>query len=973
MIAVLYTIFFASGTSALIFETLWFRQAGLALGNSVWASSLVLAGFMGGLAMGNAVAARYGARLGNPVRAYAIAEAAIALTGVGLVYLFPILGVALAPWLRPLLDLPWILNPLRLVIAFVLLLIPSTAMGITLPVLTKALMGHDPHFGAVLGRLYGWNTLGAAIGAIVADTYLVGAYGVRGTALMAGALNMLAATVSMWLAARTRTQALSPSASAFASPSPGSTSANRRALRGPTARQWLAATFLSGFCLLALEVVWFRFLLLFVKGHSLALALILGIVLTGIALGGLAAASWLRVAPRAHRFASPIAFAAGLACVVSYAAFPRLIESTPALVIDPFGILRIGAPLMFPVSFLSGMFFTLLGVALRSHLDSETETAGVLTLANTAGAACGSLIAGFVLLPFLGMERSFFLIALLYGGIGVLLLVGATPASPLRSASRASAYASAAVWLVGLAFFPFGAMETRLLEAAVRPWRQADAGARVVAVREGLTETIIYFQRVMMGRPVSYAMLTNSFSMSATGYGARRYMKLYVYWPMAVHPNLRHALLIGFGVGNTAKALIDSTRLETIDVVDLSRDILQMSEVVYPNEADHPLKDPRVRVHIEDGRYFLQTTDRRFDLITGEPPPPGIAGVEHLYTREYFHVMHARLAEGGIVTYWLPLGDLTDVSTKAILGAFCDVFEDCSLWNGAGTHLMMAGTRNARGPVSEEAFTRQWSDPLVAAEMKRVGVEEPEQLGALFIGGADYLARLIGSSTSLSDNDPKLIEVPFSSQAGRDQLFRSVTDTAAAKTRFHVSPLVERLWPARLLAESLPYFEYQDAINAHMYGDLLEGPNAIQEVHLVLTRSPLSAPVLWRLGSNADIQRIVADARPEELADPVLQFHLGVRLLSERTYAAAAESLRRAAEASPPVTAGAASTGDNAFALYIYALCMSGQTARAQELIRGPWEQSLRDRSVGADSPSEPALPSFWLWMKDTFGVDPGR
>src|SRR5882762_968556 len=120
MVHVIFPIFFASGFSALVFETLWFRQAGLALGNSIWASSLVLSGFMGGLALGNALAARYGDRLRNPVRVYAIAEVAIALTGVALVYLFPILGALLAPWLRPLLDRLWILNPLRLLIAFLL-------------------------------------------------------------------------------------------------------------------------------------------------------------------------------------------------------------------------------------------------------------------------------------------------------------------------------------------------------------------------------------------------------------------------------------------------------------------------------------------------------------------------------------------------------------------------------------------------------------------------------------------------------------------------------------------------------------------------------------------------------------------------------------------------------------------------------------------------------------------------------------
>ena len=953
MSALLYTIFFASGASALIFETLWFRQAGLALGSSVWASSLVLSGFMGGLALGNFLGARYGGRLGNPVRAYAVAEVAIAVTGVGLVYLFPILGVALAPWLRPLLDLPWFLNPLRLSLVFLLLLIPSTAMGITLPLLTTALTGDHTNFGAVLGRLYGWNTLGAVIGVVIGEMYLIGAYGVRGTALMAGGLNMLAAAASAWLSSRW----LRPRASAA--------EVRDAPSRATGQRPWLAAAGLSGFCLLSLEVVWFRFLLLFIKGHSVALALMLGIVLTGMALGGLTAASWLRFAPGAHRFASPVAFATGLVCVMSYAAFPGIIAFAPTLVADTLGILRIGVPLVLPVACLSSLFFTLTGAALRAHKRSEAETAGALTLANTTGAALGSLVAGFVLLPVLGIERSFFLIAVLYGGIGVLL-------SLTTGATRGPAYVAAAVFLLVAARFPFGLMEARLLDIAVRPWLQADANARIVAVREGLTETIIYLERQMQGRPVSHAMLTNSFSMSATGYGARRYMKLYVYWPMAVHPNLKRALLIGYGVGNTAKALTDSRSLETIDVVDLSRDILDMNRVVYPDAADRPLNDPRVRVHIEDGRFLLQTTDRRFDLITGEPPPPGIAGVENLYSREYFQLIHDRLADGGIVTYWLPLTDLTDVSAKGILGAFCDAFDDCSLWNGSGTHLMMVGTRQARGPVSENVFARQWNDPAVAAELTRLGIERPEQLGALFIGDRDYLAGLIGDAPVLADNYPRLIEAPSSSLEGTERFLKSVTDTTAARTRFENSSFIARLWPARLLAASLPYFEFQNTVNAHMYGDLADRPNTVQEVHGLLTRSRLTAPVLWRLGSNADIQRIVAGATPQQLLDPLLQFHFGVRLLSERRYAAAADALLKAAAATEPTPPGAASTGDNAFALYIYALCMSGETRQAQDMIRGAWEQSLRDRGVSADSAAA-SLPPFWTWMKETFGIDPRR
>ena len=535
MSVLLSAVFFASGASALIFETLWFRQAGLAFGNSIWASSLVLSGFMAGLALGNALAARAGARLANPVRAYAIAEAAIALTGVGLVYLFPVLGAALAPMFRPLLDQPWALNPLRLLVAFVLLLIPSTAMGITLPLLTKALLRDERSFGRVLGALYGWNTLGAMVGVVAGEMFLVGRYGVRGTALAAGGLNLLAAGIAGLLSAGPKAPALPSTLSARVG----------RVLSDPTVARWLVAACAAGLCLLALEVVWFRFLLLFVKGHSNAFPVMLAVVLAGIALGGLAASLLMRVAPGVHRFAAVVAFLAAAATVASYTAFPSVIAPFGlSSITQPGAILRVSLPLMLPVSFISGVFFTLAGAALRSGLDSDIETAGVLTLVNTIGAAIGSLVAGFVLLPLVGIERSFFAVALIYAAIGLLLFARA----------QIAGWLAAAVCGVALVLFPFGQLNARLMPIPVERWAEGEPERRLVAVREGLTETIVFFQRMLLGKPVSDVMLTNSFSMSTTGYGVRRYQKLYVYWPVAVHPDLKHALLIGYGVGNTAKA-----------------------------------------------------------------------------------------------------------------------------------------------------------------------------------------------------------------------------------------------------------------------------------------------------------------------------------------------------------------------------------------------------------------------------------
>ncbi|UCD25500.1 MAG: fused MFS/spermidine synthase, partial [Gemmatimonadota bacterium] len=302
MTFLLCVVFLVSGASALIFETLWFHQAGLALGNSVWASSLVLAGFMGGLALGSALAVWRGDRMGPPVRTYAILEVVIAVAGVALVFLLPSLGVITTPLLRPVLDQPWILNPLRLLLAFGFLLIPSTAMGLTLPLLTKALVMADPNFGRALGRLYGWNTLGAVLGAVVAEVTLIELLGIRGSALAAGLLNLTAATSAAFIYRSLRDRLAQ------------STEEKRAVLRLRAGGSWLGAAFLAGFALLALEVVWFRFLLLSVLGTSLSFAVMLSVVLAGISLGGLFAGRWLRRDETAHRFSVAISLAAGLLC-----------------------------------------------------------------------------------------------------------------------------------------------------------------------------------------------------------------------------------------------------------------------------------------------------------------------------------------------------------------------------------------------------------------------------------------------------------------------------------------------------------------------------------------------------------------------------------------------------------------------------------------------------------------------------------
>src|SRR6266480_1124466 len=185
-VAVFSGLLFFSGIGALIFETLWLRLSGLAFGNSVWAAGVILSSFMAGLALGNAIAASSKIRRWRPLHLYAVLEILVALLGCTIVFGLPLVGV----WLRPIWQMLWNFQPtllaLRFVLSFVILLIPTTAMGLTLPVLIEDPLLRRSDFGRAIGFLYGSNTLGAVVGALVGEVWLIGAFGLRGTSVGAG-------------------------------------------------------------------------------------------------------------------------------------------------------------------------------------------------------------------------------------------------------------------------------------------------------------------------------------------------------------------------------------------------------------------------------------------------------------------------------------------------------------------------------------------------------------------------------------------------------------------------------------------------------------------------------------------------------------------------------------------------------------------------------------------------------------------
>jgi len=893
-------VFALSGAAALLFETLWFRQAGLALGNSVWAASLITASFMAGLAAGNAGCARWGRHVRRPVAVYAAVEVAVALSGVAIVFAMPHLIPVAASMSRPLAGHPGLLNAVRAAMAFLLFALPATAMGTTLPLLVEALAGGRPEFGRALGRLYGWNTLGAVAGALAGEMALIEAFGVRGTALVAGLLNLSAAAGALLAGGRTGRAEAEPTTAA--------------AGRDPRVLALLGSAALAGAIVLALETVWFRLLLLFVCGTTLAFAIMLAVVLAAIAGGALLASVWLARRPEAYRHASGVAFAAGSAAAVTYAFFPAVAARPCGLAILPLAL-----PLVVPVCALSGTLFTLLGTALRARVSSAIDAAAVITVANTLGGLLGALLGGFVLLPGLGVEASVFVAALAYGAAGLALLYALGPWAGLAARGRRVAWGSGLVLAVVLALFPFGRMRAVYLPRVLARW-QAD-GSHAVATREGLTETSTWLSQTLWGEPVAHRLVTNGFSMAATGYNFDRYTRLFAYWAAAVRPQMRHVLLISYGVGSTAGALVSTPGLETLDVVDISRDVLELGRTALPGPR-HPLADPRVRVHIEDGRQFLLLSRTRYDVITAEPPPPHNAGIVNLYSREYFELVRERLADGGVVTYWLPNGELTPREAWSITAGFCGAFPDCSLWTGYGLEWMLAGTRGLASGPDEGAFAAQWRSPARAAEMAVVGFESPDRLGATFLADAGQLATLIAGAPPLVDDFP--YRIPPRETGDPDPAFGRVMDVEATRRRFQESAWIARTWPARVREATLARFGEQGVLNRLS----LAGPTSYSFAEAVraMAAFPRRYTSLWLLGFNEDIVRAARLAEARGVSAPMIDHALGASALADGADAEAAARFTRILDRT---------AGPTSLVLWrAYALCRAGDSEGAARTLR---------------------------------------
>jgi spermidine synthase len=794
MIQLFYFTFFLSGVSALIFESLWFQLMGLSLGSSTWALSIVLASFMGGISLGGGLIAFLGNKIKYPIRFYAFLEFVIGISGYLLVFLLPHLSKIFVPLFSHFLDQTVILNILRGTIAVLLMVIPTAAMGATLPALGKAACIRDSNFGKLLGMLYGWNTLGGVIGVCASEFIFIKWVGLNNTGIIAAGCNIVAAVVVFHFAREER----EINVSSF------SIQQRRNHSVSAQTKRLLAASCLSGFIFLALEVVWFRFLALFFISNTLNFSILLAVVLTGISMGGLCAGFGFRNKPDSYSLIVPVICLNGILITFLYDNFRWVFVGVSFLTQGRVTLVLLSSAffLIFPIAFFSGVIFTMLARILRTQMESETKTIGFLTLVNALGSMGGSFVAALFFLPLLGIEKTFFLLALSYGIVLILLFEGN---EFVRSKKRFILYGGLiGIYGVSLISFPFGLMDNFYSEFPLIRYRINEE--KRVAIKEGMNETIQYLRKDLAGQPSYYRLVTNNYSMSATNPVARRYMSFFAYWPMVVRPGLHHALLICYGCGNTAKALTNILSIEHIDIVDTSEDIIKMSSVVYPDPKTNPIFNHRVKTYIEDGRFFLLSTNKTYDLITAEPPPPICKGAVNLYTQEYFQLIHDRLSQDGIATYWLPVNQLKPGEAKSIIRGFCNVFNNCSLWASSQNNWMLVGIKKLEKEISYDDFVRTWDDAVLGDRLRELGFVNPQQFGSLFIADGKRLRDWVCDSQPLIDNYPKILESRSPQETELNPQFQDFMHSSDSMNNFLASEQIARLWPQRIRQETEKYF-----------------------------------------------------------------------------------------------------------------------------------------------------------------------
>ena len=727
--------FFVSGAVALVYQVLWTRQLGLVFGVTIQAASTVLACFMGGLAIGSYAAGKLSDRLSRPLRAFAIVEVLIAAAAVATPAL---LGLADTLFLRMasgLLDSPVLTTVMRVALTAVVLLIPATLMGMTYPLVLRAVSRTPDGIRRTASVLYAVNTTGAIVGVLFGSLWLIPTLGLRQTFVVAASLNLLVAALA-WLASRSEA-VLAPESASTETTTDSALPAPLSSLSRTTVLMVIA---LSGTVSLALEIIWFRILVFYLRPTTYAFASMLAAVLLGMALGSYLVTPWLKRRANWLAVLGYTELLIGLTAVLS--AF-SLVNAHDVMdrgftifesVTPPYDfilpLLVAAAVAIVPTAILLGAAFPL-GLILWTTGGGSGGTVGrrvgTLYALNVAGAIIGSLAGGFVLIPTLGAQHSLVLVAAIPLLGGLALIWQARPRAAMATMG------AAAVVFVGIAVsLPdvFEDVIKRRYEGHEVLWHKEDAQATVSVVRHGGTRIL----------------LIDGMHHASDGDDMAGYHRAIGALAVALHPNPREVLIVGMGGGTTGGGAAILPNAQTT-LVELSPSVVEAGSW-FERINRGILKNPNVTFKVADGRQFLKTTPKKFDVITADLMLPHLAGAANLYSADYFQIARKALAPGGIMVQWIPAD--TEFQHKLMLRSFVEAFPYVSSWVGGG---ILVGS-NEPLTLRESDYQLKVLYPNVQAVFSEVGLGTFEALTKQYYSGRAELLRYLGDGPVLHDDRP---------------------------------------------------------------------------------------------------------------------------------------------------------------------------------------------------------------------------
>ena len=781
-IGLLTLVYFVSGICSLIDEVVWVRLLKLTLGNTVYASTIVVSTFMAGLAVGALIMSRYCDGIRKRLQLYALLEALITLSALSL------------PWALKLADTIYVwfyrtydpsraqLLAVQVIVSAGILLVPSMLMGTTLPLLGRFVTALEKEAGHLVGRLYALNTLGAALGCFLAGFVLIKALGVMGTLYTAAILNLMVACGGLCLSAHQGQD-----------PAIRDTKIVMAKARDGRFHLLVFAFFMSGLISIGYELLWMRSVIHLLSAYTYVFSAVLTVYLLGNVIGAGIGSGLVR---QSKNPAASFAVTLSLLALFGIFYLPLLLWWTSDLMprinreltwvrsVIPFSIYMVKPLVQSMFLFLvpaiiMGAGFPMALQAWTNHIHRVGRSTGTAYAANTIGAVTGGIITVFVLLPIVGFQHSMSILGLagMWTAAGLCFLFVARR----KVAARFGLLVLAAI----LTCFAVG-VPSHLFETVVKSNPEIPERLDLLTVKEGAASTVSVYSDPRDG---TLHLYTSGQKVAGDTYYWRGDQKMLGHFAVLLNSRAKNVLSVGFGAGEST-ACLALHDLERADCVEIAPEVVDVSVKYFShiNLADR-LNDEINMIYM-DAKNYVKLTDIKYDAIINDCiHPRQFAENASLYTKEYFESAGAHLTNGGLFVNWIPTHDVEPTAVlNSVIGTMMEAFPHVTIWfmtTHPAPYFLAIGSKQSQY-FSPAHIERELLKDGVRQSLSLIDTNTSMDVLSCYVADEEDLSRHIRSYTVNSDYRP-FIEFTTDNLVGGSQMFkRFVQDVRSDSVYKHI-------------------------------------------------------------------------------------------------------------------------------------------------------------------------------------------